>query len=301
MIKKFLIVAPPYTEKSAGVVCLHELCDGLIQNEYESHILIMAGDQFQYTNNNEFFSDKLSNTNRVHLLKKLELQSIIDDGIVVYPEIVVGNPLGAKNVVRYFLNEDGMVTGKKSNYSDKEFRLAYFEKFVTNPHALLFKPIINPSFHDNGTLPHETRPLNTTYIGKGSKYGKCFRLPHTIEITREYPKAKEELSILLRNTNFFFSWDSVSSTNFDAILCGAKLVLMQDLPQSRDSMRNWKTEFGFIPFLVGRVQDGKVYVEDNKDYDSIRNLLLKNIVTLRGEWVDNVRKTAELFFRYFSG
>ena len=42
-----------------------------------------------------------------------------------------------------------------------------------------------------------------------------------VEITREWPKEKQELAKILQLSNIFFSYDEMSATNLDAALCGA--------------------------------------------------------------------------------
>ena len=46
------------------------------------------------------------------ILKKFPGKFDLSDLIVIYPEIVFGNPLGAKNVVRWFLHNPGFFSGK---------------------------------------------------------------------------------------------------------------------------------------------------------------------------------------------
>ena len=61
------------------------------------------------------------------------------------------------------------------------------------------------------------RTFNSFYIGKGQGHP----LPNCVEITRQYPAEKAELAQILNESRIFFSYDCVSSTNLDAILCGA--------------------------------------------------------------------------------
>jgi hypothetical protein len=255
--------------------------------------------EFQYTNNPSFFCTNLSysviNSNNPNQY----LNEIIKDGVVIYPEIISGNPLGAGNVVRYFLNQEGHLNGVKTNYSKNDFCLAYLKDFFSNSHAVLSKSFISPILLNHVTTPFENRKIDITYIGKGNKYRNCYRLKNTFEITREYPRTKEELSIILHNTRYFFSWDNISGTNLDAIVCGAKLVLLHDLPWSRDYIKNWNSEFGHLPFLNGYLQGDTVNIEPNPYYDELRQNLITNINAISSRWEENVAETATKIFLHF--
>lgn len=303
MEKIFLIVSPPYNEKSGGVMCLHELCDALIKNGYESHILLLDGatGNLIYSNDRQFFSENLQNSN-VYLpfeSQRTFLDNIIKNGIVIYPEIIVGNPLGAERVVRYFLNADGLVTGIKSGYQAGDFCLAFSKMYFEDPHDVLFRPFVHEAFSCVSSLPWNQRIMDVTYIGKGANYENCVRINNSLEINRDYPHSKEELSIVLKSTRYFYSWDVVSSTNIDAIMCGARLVLMQDRPFTRDYLRKLDHELGEMPFLLGRLEGGIVAVEDRPDYDVVAHKYIENIQDSLKNWSAAVGATARKIVNFF--
>jgi hypothetical protein len=74
--------------------------------------------------------------------------------------------------------------------------------------------------------------MDCTYIGKGVKFGDCFKVPGSVGIERNWPSDKEGLAMMLRNTRYFYTWDVVSQTNIDALLCGAIPVVMRWSPVS---------------------------------------------------------------------
>ena len=76
---KYLIVTPFYRNNSAGIRVLYELQKHLIRAGYDAKTI-----------------NEISHTAQ-------------DDEIVIYPEIVFGNPLKAKKVVRYILNVPGFI------------------------------------------------------------------------------------------------------------------------------------------------------------------------------------------------
>lgn len=224
---KFLIVTPAYTGKSAGIVVMHQLCHDLNALGYPAAIVLSDVKDVTYSNNSKYFGPNL---NYYALNGEAELQKFIQEGIVVYPEIVKGNPLNAQKVVRYILNTEGFVAQNQMHESPHDFILSYSPVYRKDPHAFLTKIPYNPLFNAENTLPALERTLDVTYVGKGNTYGECFTVPNSLEVTRIYPKAKQELALVLRNTRYFFTWDYRSAVITEAILCGAIPVFMSPAP-----------------------------------------------------------------------
>lgn len=192
---KFVVTAPPYSDKSAGIVMLYTLRDELKNLGYDAEIMP--------------FEKPIT---------------IPDDAIVVYPEVVDGNPLGAKNVVRYYLNKEGMASGNKVNASPNDFILAFNKLYYENPHAVIRYENFNPHCYFGNKLTFN-RKLDCTYIGKGGMYSdECKVIEGTIEITRTAPAEKEGLADLLRQTRFFFTYDICTALVSEAIISGAIAV-----------------------------------------------------------------------------
>ena len=97
----YLIFAPAWTDKSSGVRVLHLLCH-LLNTNWEKAYLVPT--EAEYVRN-PFFDTPLflEATNSIDALKRSG-----QDFVVVYPDIVKGNPLGASKVVRYLLAPRGL-------------------------------------------------------------------------------------------------------------------------------------------------------------------------------------------------
>jgi hypothetical protein len=200
---KFTVFAPSYNEKSGGAWVLHFLCHSLNEIGYESNIFIYEESKLV---------NPLFNTP----------QGLIQDSIVIYPEIIVDNPLKADKVVRYMLNKEGVLQGRMINWGEKDYPLAFSKVYKDNCDTLFYPNC------DLSLFNYDDRPKthNSFYIGKGYLYGNCPKLD-CFEITREYPKTKQELAEVLRNSKILFSYDSCSATNTDAALCGCVPYLLQ--------------------------------------------------------------------------
>lgn len=226
---KFLIVTPAYTPKSAGIVVMHQLCHDLNALGYPAAVVLSDVKDVTYSNSPKYYGPDL---HYYAINGEAELQKFIHEGIVVYPEIVKGNPLKANKVVRYVLNTEGFVAQNQMHESPSDFILSYSPVYRKDPHAFLTKIPFNPIFNAENTLPALDRTLDITYVGKGDTYGECFTVPGTLEITRIYPKTKQELALLFRNTRYFFTWDYRSAVITEAILSGAIPVFMSPAPFS---------------------------------------------------------------------
>ncbi len=224
---KFVIVAPFYFDKSAGIVVLHELCDEMNKRGYPTAIYLMGPDGLTISHQAQHYGPDLK---WYAVSGQEEMQQFINEGVVIYPEVVSGNPVNAPRVVRYVLNSEGFVGGNKMNVSDSDFILSYSSVYHAAPHAILTKICHHAVFNTENTLPVMDRKMDMTYIGKGSTLGECYVMPGTVELTRHWPKNKDELAVLLKNTRYLYTWDFHSQTVTDALLCGVIPVYMNLAP-----------------------------------------------------------------------
>lgn len=213
---KFIVVAPPYHAKSAGIVIMHELCDSLNRLGHTASIILSVNSNgFTSPNEERFFGPGLL---RHEIDTDNEFHSFIDDGIVIYPEIITGNPVGGRRVVRYLLNREGAIGGNSMEASEKDFILSFSKSFHDNANAYLTKVSRHPIFNSDNSKPTAERTLDLTYIGKGNNYEQCFVVKDTLEITRLWPKSREELAILFKQTRFFLYLGCYFSDSFRCIV-----------------------------------------------------------------------------------
>ncbi|QWD59745.1 hypothetical protein [Polynucleobacter sp. MWH-UH35A] len=299
--QSFLVCAAPYRNSSAGVICLHELCDALVKLEYESHLVIMGGDApnftFHASKDPAHFHPKLTRSGFTCDDLDKRINEIIHSGITIYPEVVVGNPLNSRRVVRYFLNRDGAVTGHRSNFTKKDFILTYADEYFQNPHYTLYKPITDEHFNDIDAPDWDRRPFNLTYIGKGSNYIKCSTINKTIEITRQWPQTKANLAFILRNSKYLFCWDNLTQLHADGVLCGAKPVLLQDIQSNRHN--GLYGPFGKLPYLIGSVKNNEVELMEHDSYDADRRSFIVRYREKFDGWNGNVFQAVNTMLEFF--
>lgn len=260
---KFIIVAPPYHAKSAGIVVMHKLCDSLNRLGHTATIVLAINSNgFTSPNEERFFGPGLL---RHEIDTDNEFNTFVEDGIVIYPEIITGNPIGGSRVVRYLLNKEGAIGGNSMEASDKDFILSFSKSFHDKADAYLIKLTAHPIFSNKNTKPAAERTLDLTYIGKGQNYDVCFIVRDTVEITRQWPQSREDLAILFKQTRFFYTWDAISQTNLDALFCGAIPIFLTARPyESFESLD--ENDIGYIPKAFMMEKDGKLSIEIPDDF-----------------------------------
>ena len=218
------IVSPPYSHTSAGIRVLYRLND----------ILNELGQSSQ--------------------IQDWKTPCEITDEIVVYPEIIPGNPLKAKNVVRYLLNEPGVLGGDRTFPANE--LIIYYDHWIHEAGCyaagyrlpdshLCYISVIEPELFRETNKP-KTKAVS--FVGKGA-YTQKTPVP-TMEITREFPKTREATSELLQETTDFYSYDFHTALNLEAKLCGAKIWISRGwewfpLPVfSFDAERMWEDKSG---------------------------------------------------------
>jgi len=193
---RYVIIAPTYNQKTAGIAVLQELQKWLIKSGKDAIIPNI-------------------NINAPYAIQ--------DDDIVVYPEIIPGNPLNAKRVVRYILNVPGKLGGT-TEYDSREILVAYTKDFSRHSNGIYLEiPIIEDFFTNRGL----ERTVDCFWVGKG----RNTHHPATkgcIEITYQWPRKRRELAELLNRTRVFYSYDDCTHLLTEAMLCGCAIKLIKN-------------------------------------------------------------------------
>lgn len=228
------IYAPPYKEYSAGVRALYYLC----------HILNQLG-HLSWIVESEKLDDDLTYTSgflNAPLLTSAVAKSHFEYGlppIVIYPESVVGNPLNAQLVARWFLSYPGSIGGP-STFQKTDFCFAYSASIARaygEELPVVFIPPVSLSelkgIRDiNPEI--ERRIDGLVYAGKYRGFVGNPRLPdwvpqgEYVEIWREGPRkqSRGEVLQLLANSKVLFAFENTTLIT-EAILLGTPVVLVR--------------------------------------------------------------------------
>jgi hypothetical protein len=155
---------------------------------------------------------------------------IDDETVVVYPELQRGNPLRARNVVRWLLYHDA---GRAYEFGPDEMFFRVDKNFdhpaISGGAPDLFLYEIHPAYRDHG----RTDRTGACYMLRKGK-GKP-RIPETEGAELLDGKSHEEIAEAFNRCEVFYSYDEATMYSQYAALCGClSIVIPGDYP-SRDA------------------------------------------------------------------
>ena len=228
--KDYIIVAPKYS-KSNGVRTLYRLAEELENKGYNVYV----------------FAPKTKDVNCKFISQVTE--KMRKQAIVIYPEIIWGNPLQFNNVVRYILYYPGKLGGTKE-YNKNELLVTYSKKYYSNAGEMYFPCLDAKLFYKDDTL----KDLDCYFVYKKGKWKEVKEFEYMIEINSSYPETREKLAQLLRKTKTLYSYDDCSLLLDEAYACGCNVKII--------------TETGFVDYVSN-------YEETYKDYEKLLDNFIK--------------------------
>lgn len=184
---KYVIAAPLYTHASAGVRVLYEL---------QKHLIRLG-------------QDAITTNAPCHMM---------DEDVLILPEIFGRNLFPGKRVVRYYLNVpiDGV------EYGEDEITLTYNKHDYPNADVHLRIPVIEPFFRDMGLK----REYVAAYVGKGKE--PEFYPDKAVILTRGWPAKRQEVAELLNRCSVLYTYDDKTMLSEEALACGCKVIVVKD-------------------------------------------------------------------------
>lgn len=299
---KWLIILDPYTDKSNGIKHMHEMCHKLNSLGEEAYVAFMTppfnGDQTQRKLVVSFDENLRNlNLNTPPLDKKYSPQQVREEFIVVYPEVLIGNPLSAKKIVRWLGNSQK--TYSYSNFLSIEkdaYVLSFSKIFHEKPNYVLFNTFIDDFFYKNEKNLNK-RNLDLIFHGKSSAIDVY---ENTFLVDRYWPKDRKQLALLLKNCRFFYTTDSLSNINAEAVVAGAVPVFLKYDPWTQQEIDSF--EIG--PYPKGNLIDIKnnvinSYIDENKFYQE-REEFIEKIKFYQKNWQKNFELAVNDIKKYFS-
>lgn len=231
----YIVYAPPYDANNGGAIFLHRLVDVLRRSGERAFLWPMAPLQRQGIRNR---LRKLVRSDDFTVASEMNTPvatrgDLGQDSIVVYPEIVSGNPLRAKNVVRWLLYKPGALQGPIKYGADEMF-------FTASPFAddigltggaqSLFLWSINSSYCD---------------LGKHNRSGSCYMMRkgherpivHDLEASRRVDGLSHgELALIFNECETFYCYDDATMYSHYAAICGCLSIV---IPWRYDSRKDW--------------------------------------------------------------
>jgi hypothetical protein len=209
----FYIWSPDYTYRHSGVVCLHLLCHHLNRLGYNAYITGRRSPGYLCTN----------------LADQDAIRSIGPQDIVVYPEIVAGNPLHGQRVVRYLLNRPGRLANVSLNdYGPNDYFIHFADEFRPDgvSSRRLWIPLVDRTVYRAG-LPRRKRKgfLLFSHRYELEPQGLPKWVSPILSISPKEPREPQTLAALYRESRAVIIGERTAAIN-EAIHCGCPVVLM---------------------------------------------------------------------------
>jgi hypothetical protein len=251
--KKFIIFAGSYSDDSGGTVVLHQLCHLL--NIYGYEAFLFPAFKTTIVHQEKWFKPILSilyasfKAKFLRLFKTLQelktpifnksINNIDEEYVVIYAEGVTGNPLNAKNVVRWLLHKPGynykgvfFVNSELIFPYNPDYLIGFSLPFCKISNLRLYIPLSNLIFYTKFPgLPVEKRFGVAYCIRKGSGKALVHHDKDAILIDGLSHSATAEV---FRRVKTFISYDSRTAYSVFASLCGADSIVIPDAGVSID-------------------------------------------------------------------
>jgi hypothetical protein len=229
---KFIIWAPSFDEQSGGGIVLHLLCRRL--NELGETALIWHPDRPPLTHRT--WRDRLwavryelGNTKRAYrntFGNPVARRRDLAGAIVLYPEIVAGNPLASRTVARWLLHRPGYHTGS-IDYGPSDLFFFYQEAFddaaVTHGRA---ERLTLTWFHDAYRCTNEGERSGSAYM---LRKGKGRPIAHDLNDSILVDDlSHEEKAAVFNRVKYFYCYDLYTMYGLYAALCGCIPIIIPD-------------------------------------------------------------------------
>ena len=279
---KFLIFSYEYNWRVGGIVALHKLAELISGMSYETFLL-----------NGE--KSKAGGATCVGLEEALEIARD-PQTVVIYPEVVFGNPLNANRVARWVLYFPG-VNGGEIKYESSEFVFTWSKAYVKNSiyestPVLNFTGILDNYFSDLNL----TRSNDAILIKKGNnemdKRASIFLHPHTDSRTQFESADKiidkatdiSDFNLQLNKIRYFVSYDNYTYHSVFAALAGCVSIVIPELDRSSEAFFDLFPEAKIAGVSYGFEEHNRnslnldsykleKYRIDSKNFEAMENLI----------------------------
>jgi hypothetical protein len=198
--------------------------------------------------------------------------------VIVYPEIVSGNPLGGERVVRWLLHRPGHHTGE-ADYGSDDLFFHYQDGFQDPafPSTRLTLAWINEAYRDLG-LP---RAGSAYLVRKGKGRPIVHNLENSVCVDE---MSHQERALAFNRAEYFYTYDLYTMYSRYAAICGCVPIIIPDETVSREQWipaeeERYGLAYGLEDVPWARETRGKMF-ERMKREEKEEVLMLTRFVTM---------------------
>lgn len=296
--KNFIIYTFSYNDDSGGTVVLHKLCHLLNQEGYTAKLWNNYKPVFDKNNpfsslfkyikyfrkliRKRFLTNPNWNTPMAHR------DDLTKESIVIYPEIISGNPLLAKNVVRWLLHKPGFHNGIV-NYDKKDLLFLYYKAYAENYNNIDLNNILyipnnreDVYFQDN----FGKREGSCYILRKGKNREIIHELTNSVCIDG---KKHEEIAKIFNKVEYCISYDTYTMYSLYAVLCGCKSIIV---PEHNITKKEWSPEI--------ELSYGLAYGFDDLEYaEKTKTLLIEKLAKENKQVIEQIHFFVNTTKEYF--
>lgn len=213
-MKKIIVASPDYTTKYGGIVVLHKLSHILNEIGFDSYMVNHTGDARVVKLNNNF---NTKNINASYIDKEHD--------IIIYPEIVKGNPYNVNKSVRYVLYYNKL-QNTYTTWGDNDFWIYYGDEFYDGMRDKNILTIYDTKVHYFRDL-NENRHIKSCFlIKKGNDYNHVSKNYHPVNSLEINNWEDSYLLDIFNRCETFYSYDYNTYISIIAALCGCKSIIV---------------------------------------------------------------------------
>lgn len=231
--KNYIIYTFPWNENNGGVIFMHNLVHEL--NRMGERAFLWKGAPIYKRGRRErlrnWLRPKPMLTNPLLDTPVAHLRDLSADSIVIYPELVRGNPLKARHVVRWLLYKPGLLHPFSFGSDEMFFRAGGMSDVLEitggAPDLYLWK--INPAYR-NENRPNRRGVCYMVRKGKDKP-----RIPETeaLDAIQIDGLSHAETNEIFNRCSTFYSYDEATMYSQFAAICGCTSVVVPGMFNSR--------------------------------------------------------------------
>ena len=262
------VAAPPYNARSGGIRAINLLAFHLTRLGYDAYVITRPPEGSTVLPGVRFLNDEVRATHK-------------QEGrtpIAVYPEVDVGNPIGAPFVVRFLLNRPGYIApGSELSYGADDlyicFDLAYAP--ASRPAFDLYIPLVDKSVYYSP--PAGTYREGFVIFSNRERF-ELSALPDwvspRVHVSMDAPRSHAELAEIYRSSVAIVTWER-SAAIYEGLCCGCPVIC---LPNGSFTEASYQRRFGGAGLVWGFDQSRLVQASpETRQFQVLYELLERSL------------------------